>query len=326
MLWFKKIRATGTLDSQTVLLLVFLGVLVVLISVLTQGRILHARSLQALAFQLPVLGLLVLAQLAPMLTGGIDLSLISTANLAGIQAALILTSFSGWYAVPLAIIAGLVTAVMVGIFNGAVVSGIRVPPFIVTLGTMILVRGIALSITKGRVIAGFPREFLFLGGNTLAGVPMPFLIFLACALFLAVLLKQTAFGISTYMLGSNLIATTFSGVKTSSSLLRTYVLSGSLAGVAGVIMASRFNAVQADFGGAYLLLTVLACVLGGVNPAGGFGKVSVVLIAIIILQITATGFTLLGLSAHLANALWGIILLSSIGIKRAVSVRGAEIK
>lgn len=326
MLWFKKIRATGTLDSQTVLLLVFLGVLVVLISVLTQGRILHARSLQALAFQLPVLGLLVLAQLAPMLTGGIDLSLISTANLAGIQAALILTSFSGWYAVPLAIIAGLVTAVMVGIFNGAVVSGIRVPPFIVTLGTMILVRGIALSITKGRVIAGFPREFLFLGGNTLAGVPMPFLIFLACALFLAVLLKQTAFGISTYMLGSNLIATTFSGVKTSSSLLRTYVLSGSLAGVAGVIMASRFNAVQADFGGAYLLLTVLACVLGGVNPAGGFGKVSGVLIAIIILQITATGFTLLGLSAHLANALWGIILLSSIGIKRAVSVRGAEIK
>lgn len=326
MLWFKKIRATGTLDSQTVLLLVFLGVLVVLISVLTQGRILHARSLQALAFQLPVLGLLVLAQLAPMLTGGIDLSLISTANLAGIQAALILTSFSGWYAVPLAIIAGLVTAVMVGIFNGAVVSGIRVPPFIVTLGTMILVRGIALSITKGRVIAGFPREFLFLGGNTLAGVPMPFLIFLACALFLAVLLKQTAFGISTYMLGSNLIATTFSGVKTSSSLLRTYVLSGSLAGVAGVIMASRFNAVQADFGGAYLLLTVLACVLGGVNPAGGFGKVSGVLIAIIILQITATGFTLLGLSAHLASALWGIILLSSIGIKRAVSVRGAEIK
>lgn len=326
MLWFKKIRATGTLDSQTVLLLVFLGVLVVLISVLTQGRILHARSLQALAFQLPVLGLLVLAQLAPMLTGGIDLSLISTANLAGIQAALILTSFSGWYAVPLAIIAGLVTAVMVGIFNGAVVSGIRVPPFIVTLGTMILVRGIALSITKGRVIAGFPREFLFLGGNTLAGVPMPFLIFLACALFLAVLLKQTAFGISTYMLGSNLIATTFPGVKTSSSLLRTYVLSGSLAGVAGVIMASRFNAVQADFGGAYLLLTVLACVLGGVNPAGGFGKVSGVLIAIIILQITATGFTLLGLSAHLANALWGIILLSSIGIKRAVSVRGAEIK
>lgn len=248
MLWFKKIRATGTLDSQTVLLLVFLGVLVVLISVLTQGRILHARSLQALAFQLPVLGLLVLAQLAPMLTGGIDLSLISTANLAGIQAALILTSFSGWYAVPLAIIAGLVTAVMVGIFNGAVVSGIRVPPFIVTLGTMILVRGIALSITKGRVIAGFPREFLFLGGNTLAGVPMPFLIFLACALFLAVLLKQTAFGISTYMLGSNLIATTFPGVKTSSSLLRTYVLSGSLAGVAGVIMASRLNAVQADFG------------------------------------------------------------------------------
>lgn len=326
MLWFKKIRATGTLDSQTVLLLVFLGVLVVLISVLTQGRILHARSLQALAFQLPVLGLLVLAQLAPMLTGGIDLSLISTANLAGIQAALILTSFSGWYAVPLAIIAGLVTAVMVGIFNGAVVSGIRVPPFIVTLGTMILVRGIALSITKGRVIAGFPREFLFLGGNTLAGVPMPFLIFLACALFLAVLLKQTAFGISTYMLGSNLIATTFPGVKTSSSLLRTYVLSGSLAGVAGVIMASRFNAVQADFGGAYLLLTVLACVLGGVNPAGGFGKVSGVLIAIIILQITATGFTLLGLSAYLANALWGIILLSSIGIKRAVSVRGAEIK
>ncbi len=289
-----------------------------LLAAFTRGKLLEPRSVEAMAFQLPLLGLLTLAQMLPMLTGGIDLAIISTANLCGILAALVLVRLDAWFATFLGIAVGLSAAGIAGAINGLIIARLDVSPIIGTLASMILIKGVALAITRGYVIAGFPQAFLFLGGGSLLGIPTPFVVFAAVAAAMAVTLSRTPFGVSAYMMGSNAVATRFSGVDTRSVLFRTYVVSGLLAGLAGLVMVSRFNAAQADFGTSFLLLTVLISVLGGVDPSGGAGTVLGLVIAVLILQIVATGFNLVGFSAHLANALWGVILLLVIIYRRTV--------
>lgn len=306
-------------DPQILILIFILIFISIFFGVLTGGRILTVQSLQAIAFQLPLLGLLTLAQMTPMLTGGIDLSVVSTANLAGIIIAISMTQLG--LSPLLAIILGLALSLGLGALKGFLVAFISIPAIIATLGMMIFIRGVALVITKGYVIAGFPSGFLFLGDGTILGVPLPFIIFLVSAIVLYILLNRTRFGIELYLLGSNPTATLFSGVNNRWVTFRVYLLSSFLAGIASIVMTARFNAAQADYGESYLLLTVLACVLGGVNPSGGFGRVSGLVLSTVILQVVATGFNLLRLSSHLASALWGIILILAIVTNRLILAR-----
>ncbi len=307
-------------ETQSIILVAVVTFLIVLLGILTRGRLLGFGSLQSIAFQLPLLGILTLAQMVPMLTGGIDLSIIAMANLCGVVAAIAMTR-SG-FSVPLAIILGLAFAFLFALLKGFLIAWVSVPAIIATLGLMIFIRGVSLVLTRGYVIAGFPDSFLFLGDGTLFGIPMPFVVFAFCAFFLYLLLTRTRFGTYVYLLGSNPTATLFAGVDNALVLFKTYLLSSFLAGIAGLIMIARFNAAQADYGESYLLLTVLACVLGGVDPAGGFGRLPGVVVSIVVLQIVATGFNLLGLSSHLASALWGLILLGVIAVNRMM--KGAE--
>jgi ribose/xylose/arabinose/galactoside ABC-type transport system permease subunit len=310
--------------AETAVLVAVLALTLTLMATLTRGRLLEIRSFEAMAFQMPLLGVLTLAQMLPMLTGGIDLSIISTANLTGILTAMVLTRIEAWYATALGIALGLAAALAAGIANGYIVAIFEVPPIISTLAMMILVKGIALAITRGYVIAGFPDQFLFIGGGSVLGIPMPFVLFGVAATIMSIALSRSPFGISAYMFGSNPVATRFSGIDTRKLLLRTYVVSGSLAGLAGLIMISRFNAAQADYGASFLLLTVLVCVLGGVDPAGGAGRVVDVAVALAILQTVATGFNLLGLSSHLANALWGAILIGVLIVRRSLPTAAVQ--
>ncbi len=311
-LFFKK-------NIEIVILFAILLLILFSITFLTGGKFLKAYSLEAMAFQMPLLGLFALAQLIPMLTGGIDLSIISTANLCGIITALILTKLNTWYAIYIAIFLGLISALLVGIFNGLIISYVGVPPVIATLGNMILVKGVSLAITKGYVISGFPDNFLFIGNGYLLGIPIPFVIFVLFNLIIAIILYKTTLGISIYMVGSNPLATLFSGINNKKVLFKSYLISSFISGIASLVMISRFNAAQADYGGSFLLLTVLICVLGGVSPSGGFGRVLGVFISVTILQIIGTGFNLLGLSSHLSNALWGIILIFVIALNKLYS-------
>ncbi|MGQ9622465.1 MAG: ABC transporter permease [Candidatus Caldatribacteriaceae bacterium] len=301
-------------ETQALVLVVVVSFLIILLGILTRGRLLGFESLQSIAFQLPLLGILTFAQMTPMLTGGIDLSIVSTANLCGVVVAILMTSRG--VSVLEAMFFGLLLALFLGFLKGLLIAWVSVPAIIATLGLMIFIEGVSLVLTRGYVIAGFPGSFLFLGNGTVFGIPMPFVVFALVVLFLYVLLTRTRFGTHVYLLGSNPVATLFAGVNNSGVLFKTYLLSSFLAGIAGFVMISRFNAAQADYGKSYLLLTVLACVLGGVDPAGGFGRIPGVVVSIVVLQIVATGFNLLGLSSHLASALWGLILLGVIAANR----------
>jgi simple sugar transport system permease protein len=131
-----------------------------------------------------------------------------------------------------------------------------------------------------------------------------------------VLLTRTALGVRIHMIGSNLEATRFSGVDTRRVLVSVYVLSSLLCFLAAIVMMARFNSAGADIAGSYLLITILAAILGGIDPYGGFGRISGLFVALWILQTIASGFNLMNLSPHLALASWGFILLLVMGVKR----------
>lgn len=304
------------ISESLILSLVMVGVFL-LMWVLVGNQFITVGNLQSMAFQLPELGILSLAMMVTMLTAGINLAIIASANLSGIVTALILTNYvtpemAGaelMGVVILAIAAGLLTSVIIGLLNGALIAIVDVSPILATLGTMILLNGVAIVLTKGYVISGFPDPVRFIGNGEILGVPVPMIIFVACAVFMAVLLNRTRLGVNIYMIGSNPTACHFAGVNNTAVLMKTYLLSGLYSGIAAIIMISRFNSAKADYGESYLLLTVLAAVLGGTSAAGGFGKVSDLVIGLIILQIVSSGLNLLRVSNFLTLAIWGIILI-----------------
>lgn len=303
--------------SENLILLLALIAIILLMGGFNGAQFFQARNIQSMAFQLPELGILSLAMMITMLTAGINLSIVASANLTSIIIALILSHFMGpemseggsFHIVLLAIGGGLLVSTLIGLLNGFLIASLEVSPILATLGTMILLKGVSIVLTKGYVISGFPPFIRFIGNGQLLGIPMPMIVFILCAAFMALILSRTRLGVNVYMLGSNATACHYSGIDNRKVLLKTYLISGIYAGIAAIIMMSRFNSSKADYGESYLLMTVLASVLGGVSASGGFGKVSGLVIALAILQVVSNGLNLLRVSNFLTIAIWGIILI-----------------
>jgi simple sugar transport system permease protein len=298
-------------------LLSLLAILAIVFGSLVGNRLFGELGLRSMASQLPELGLLSLAMMVALLSGGLDLSIIATANLSALTVAFVLThpppNLGGPGAGPLevgAVLAGLGVAALVGVLNGTLIAYLRVSPILATLGTMTLVKGLAIGLTHGGVISGFPPAIVFIGNGSIVGVPMPIVIFAAVALPLGVLLSRTPFGLKVALAGSNERAVRYSGIDTRRLILGVYVVCSVIASLAGLVMMARFNSANAAYGESYLLVTILACVLGGISPTGGFGKVSGLVIALIILQLISTACVLLNLSQFLTLSLWGGILIA----------------
>ena len=288
----------------------------ILFSVSLPGKFFSLSNFSSIAFQLPELGILTMAMAITMLSGGINLSIIANANLSGIVMATIMTNMmvtpdgGAFWIVLLAIVAGLGVSALVGVANGLIVAYIGVSPILTTLGTMTLVNGISILSTKGYVISGLPQEMLVVGNEAFLGIPIPFIIFAVIAVALGFWLKNTPSGISNYLIGSNETATDYSGVNTKKVLMKNYIISGLLSGVAAMIMISRFNSARAGYAESYLLITVLATVFGGFDPNGGFGKIGGLVLSLFILQMVASGLNLLNISSFIAVTLWGAILIA----------------
>ena len=308
-------KASTGKKNELLVLTIIMVLTFALMTILDPGQFLRSCNLQGMAFQLPELGVLSIAMMVVMLTGGINLSVIATANIAGIVTALILTSPSyagsdpSGFIILLALLAGLAAAVAVGALNGALVAHIGVTPILATLGSMILVNGLTIVITKGYVISGFPDAIRFIGNGTIAGIPFPLIIFAILAALTALILNRTPTGFNIYMYGSNETATLFSGGNNRRIIMRTYLISGLLSGFAALIMISRFNSAKAGYGSSYLLVTILAAVLGGVSSEGGFGRISGLILALVTLQIISSGLNLLRVSSFMTIAIWGFTMI-----------------
>jgi simple sugar transport system permease protein len=288
-------------------------VVVMIMSASLPGKFLTLINFQSMAVQIPEFGLLAIAMMIAMITGGIDLSVVSITNFTGVISALILKTYvpgeaqsaSLFSIILLTILTALAVSAFSGFINGFLVANVGVPPILATLGTQGLFLGLAIVITEGHGISTFPEKFLYIGSGDIGGIPVPLIIFIASTLLVALFLKKTSLGLKMYMVGSNPVAARFSGINNNNVLRMTYVITGLIAGISSLIMISRVNSIRPGYGYAYLLVAVL----GGTDPSGGYGSVLGVVLGIIVLQTLQSGFNILAFSPFFRKFIWGLMLL-----------------
>lgn len=302
-------------------LVIILVAIVVLMSALNPRRFPTLGNLISMSYQLPIIAFLAIGMMVTMLSGGINLAIVATANFTGIVTALLLGAMAGEAApeapivISLAAMAGgLAAALLVGAAMGWLIAYVEVPAILASLGVMTLLNGVNVVITRGYTLSGFPPFVLGIGNGTVFGIPIPFLILIVICLLLAVVLNRTVFGVSLYLLGSNPVAARYSNVNVRSVLMREYMLSAFFSAVTAFIMMGQLNSVKANYAESYLLVAVLACFLGGVDPFGGGGKLSGMVLSVVVLQLVSTGVNLLRMDPFFVRAMWGFIIIVLVGV------------
>jgi len=308
------IRSLKTKDSNLNRLIVISIAVFVLMAILNPDKFITMRNFRSMSYSFPELGLLSLGLTICMITGGIDLSVVGTANLTSVLAAKIMVQMIPADSTSAAVIllatgVAFIVGIAAGLINGYLISTFHVHPVLVTLGTWQAFSGIAIIITKGYAIPGLPKDFLFVGNGRFLGFPMPLYVFLFFAVVVAVILRRTQFGRSIYLIGTNATAARFAGIRVRAMLMRTYVSSAVLASTAGLLMISRTNQAKADYGESYVLQAVLVNLLAGVNWNGGFGRVIGVAIAVATLQFLSSGFNMLRFNNFARDFTWGVFLI-----------------
>jgi len=196
------------------------------------------------------------------------------------------------------------------ILNGLLVGLVRVPPMLATIGTMMLYSGIGMAITGGRGVVGFPEAFLVIGNARFLGIPIPLLIMFVVFFLTNFALERTVWGKSVYLVGSNYVAALFSGIRTTRTIVLTYLIGGLMCGISAVILISRVNSARVGYGDTYLLQAILVSVMGGISPQGGVGKIFGVLTSILILQSLSSAFTLFAITPYARGLIYGLMLLA----------------
>ena len=270
-----------------------------------------------MAGQFPEYGLMVIGGMLCMMTGGIDLSVVGSANMASILCALTAIRLygeegsmgAGGYILffVIAVIVGLV----VGTANGLLVARVKVPPILATLGINELLTGLSVVMTGGAAISKFPKEFCDAFSKNIGGLlPMRVLVFLIAAVVIWFMLERTTYGTKLRLFGTNAHVAEFSGMNTTALILKTYITSGICASIGGLMMLSSYASARADYGSDYTMKAILIMVLGGVSPNGGKGKMSGVITALVLLKLIESGIRRFrSVSDYYVTLIWGAVLL-----------------
>lgn len=297
-------------------LLLFLFALIAVMTVLAPGKFLTVKNFKNMGFQMAEFGILAIGMSVVIMTGGINLSLVSSAMLSAIVGAFVMRTLyaggDGMADVPVIVIGiavVIVVSVVCGMVNGFFVAYVGVVPMLVTLGTQTVFNGVSLNITRGSAISGMPKLFTRIGAGTLGDIPYTIIIYLAVIVIAYFLIERTPWGVSVYMLGGNEKATRFSGINTHKATMKVYIFSAVAAGIAGILMTSRYNSARADYGSSYTMQAVAATVLGGTAITGGSGHVLGTVTAVAILQVLSSGFNIIGINRNITDIVTGLILV-----------------
>ncbi|HBV04872.1 MULTISPECIES: ABC transporter permease [Mammaliicoccus] len=294
----------------------FIGLilLVVVISVLNTA-FLDLSNLLNLLRQVSINGLIAFGMTFVILTGGIDLSVGSILALSSAFTAILITS--GLDPI-VALIVGVLGGFLLGVFNGVLVTFGSMAPFIATLATMTIFRGLTLVITDGNPITDLGDSYLFqlFGKGYFFGIPVPAITMIIVFIVLAIILQKTTFGRHTYAIGGNEVASKISGIKVNKVKILIYGISGLMSALAGAILTSRLNSAQPTAGTSYELDAIAAVVLGGTSLTGGKGRIVGTLIGVLIIGVLNNGLNLLGVSSFYQQVVKGIVILIAVLIDR----------
>jgi ribose transport system permease protein len=293
-------------------LLPFLSLIVLFVALaIASPHFLTEVNLSSVVRQTAVINIMSLGMTIIIVAGGIDLSVGAILAMSGVLGAMAMSH-------GLPIVAGVAIGILAGFFwgsvNGFLSTRLRIAPFIVTLGTLGIIRGVTLMITSGLPVHGVPAGFSFLGEGNLLGVPFVLWVLVLCAVVTHIILEHTRLGRYAFAIGSNPDAAVYAGVPVGFDVTVVYALGGMFTGLAGMIEASRLMTGQPTAGNGYELQAIAAVVIGGGSLQGGEGSVVGTLIGAFIMGLLANGSDLLGISPYLQQAIIGAVIILAVTV------------
>lgn len=290
-----------------------LGVIVIVLSFISEDFLSITNIFNVLR-QISINALLAFGMTYVILTGGIDLSVGSILALSGALSAGMIAGGTDPF---LAVLAGLAAGTLMGAANGLLVAKGRVAPFIATLATMTIYRGLTLVYTEGRPITFSNDTFSMLGKGYFLEIPVPVIWMLLSFIILYYLLRNTTFGRHIYAIGGNEEASILSGIRADWVKIRVYAISGLFSSLAGIILTSRLSSAQPTAGVAYELDAIAAVVLGGTSLAGGRGWITGTLVGAMIIGVLDNGLNLLNVSSFYQQVVKGGVILLAVLLDRS---------
>ncbi len=300
------------LSYSTMQIVVVFFVLVGLfgLSSLMSEYFLSSYNMTIIARTLAFIGLITLGQAMLMLLGELDLSLGAMGGLCGVVAGMLMVDLGldPLAALPLAVLLG----TFLGLVNGLLVTGLGLHSLVLTIATAGIYKGINLVLTKGVAITNIPESIQFLGRGTVYGIPVPFLIMLAVLLLIAVLVHRTSFGRYVYAIGDNTPAARMLGIRVDRVRILVFVVAGTLAALAGVLMVARLGTAQPSIGDTWVLPSIAAAVIGGVATTGGIGSPVGAILGAAIIGVIENVIVLYGISPYWQSVVSGTIVVLAI--------------
>ena len=272
---------------------------------------LTSTNLSSVVRQTAVINIMALGMTIIIIAGGIDLSVGSILAMGGLLGTM---AMEKGMPIPVGIAIGILAGLFWGFINGIFTTKLKINPFIVTLGTLGIVRGLALIISNGLPVHQIPPTFSYLGEGNLVGVPFVLWILLVCALAMHVVLEHTRHGRYAFAIGSNPEAALYAGINVNFHTTAVYTIGGALTGLAGMIEASRLMTGQPTAGQGYELQAIAAVVIGGGSLRGGEGSVIGTLVGAFIMGLLANGSDLLGVSPYLQQAIIGAVIILAVAV------------
>ncbi|CAJ1001556.1 MULTISPECIES: ABC transporter permease [Bacillales] len=292
-----------------------LALIVIVLSIISDDFLTLSNIFNVLR-QISINALIAFGMTFVILTGGIDLSV---GSILALSSAITAGLMTGGMDTTLAVLIGLMAGMAMGAVNGLIIAKGKVAPFIATLATMTVFRGLTLVYTEGKPITGLNPDFAMLGKGFFLEIPMPVIWMVLSFVVLYFILRHTTFGRHVYALGSNEEATRLSGISTTRVKVWVYTISGLFAALSGIILASRLNSAQPTAGTAYELDAIAAVVLGGTSLAGGRGWIVGTLIGAMIIGVLDNGLNLLNVSSFYQAVVKGAVILVAVLLDRSKS-------
>jgi len=311
--------------------LLFLLLLVLVFAVL-EPNFLHPLNLMNILRQVSISGLIAIGMTFVILTGGIDLSVGSLVALTGLAGAYVAkgglesrfavgANADAGNPVIFAFLAAIGVGMAAGALQGAAITRLRVPPFVVTLGGLTAFRGAALLLSKGGPISGFSADYTWWGQGRIEGVPVPVIIFLIAAVIAHVVLRHTRFGLHVYAVGGNTAAANLNGVSTRRVVFLVYVIVGFFCGLASFLLSARLSSAEAVAGLGLELDVIAAVVIGGTSLFGGVGSVFGTLVGALLIGVLRNGLVLLNVSPFIQQIVIGLILVLAVAFDQYAAAR-----
>lgn len=284
--------------------------IICLVLAFSTPRFFTVSNVMTIGNQVSINALLAFGVTFVIITGGIDLSLGSMVAVTGVVAATF--AHPDTYPVIVPIFIGLAAGCGIGAFNGMIITKSKVPPFIVTLGTMTIGRGLALILSKGRPVSNLSDSFNFIGGGNLFGIPFPIIILIIAFIVCSIILNKTILGRYMYAVGGNEPAARASGIRVNNVKMWVYTICGLLSAMGGILLTSRITTGQPNAGAGFELDAIAAAIIGGTSTSGGTGTMTGTLIGALLIGVISNSLDLLNVTSYYQQVVMGAIIIGAV--------------